>query len=134
MSGKTYDDNNRGVLYEEAEKRSEKSPDFGGDALITPDLAGTTIEMAGWTRMGQRSRLISLKFSLPQNKKLDPMKPGEGRLYPRASKPSEKAADFDGACHIPENLTGKKIRIAAWRDEDGTLSVKVSEKRARTEA
>ena len=67
MSQPQYDDTNRGVVFENAEKRSEKSPDYNGEGLVSAAMVGRVVELAGWMRPGKTKRLISLSFREPYN-------------------------------------------------------------------
>lgn len=126
MSQTPYNDTNRGVVFENAEKRSEKSPDYDGEGFVSATLAGRVIELAGWIRPGRNKRLISLVFREPYNGSKPPkLDLSRGRLEPVHEKRSEKAPDFEGAIHVPAELAEAKFRIACWFNEKGGLDLRV---------
>jgi uncharacterized protein (DUF736 family) len=64
-----YDDTNRGVLFREKTKRSEKSPDYRGKL----DMNGEQFEIVGWIREVKNgkdagSKFLSLKISEPRER------------------------------------------------------------------
>lgn len=61
----TYDNTNRGVLFREQEKKSDKSPDYTGKL----DVDGKEYRLAGWIKDGQRGKFLSLAISEPQGRK-----------------------------------------------------------------
>ena len=76
------DDNLRGVLFREQNKKSEKSPDFTGHLTID----GVRYRFAGWTREGKEGRkFLSLAASLPEEQRQQPsQQPGEPNAYAQA--------------------------------------------------
>ena len=55
----------RGVLFAEREKRSEKAPDYRGKL----NVAGTEYELAGWKNKDKNGNTyLSLKISTPDPK------------------------------------------------------------------
>lgn len=57
-----YDDTNRGVLFRNQQKKSDKSPDFSGKVNVN----GTEYRLAGWfkePRSGNGNKFISLSVS-----------------------------------------------------------------------
>ena len=50
MSDKAYDNNLRGVLFPEKEKRSENSPDYSGSC----EIDGKQYWLDGWKRRSQK--------------------------------------------------------------------------------
>ena len=64
-----------GALFENREKKSEKSPEHQGDFKITPEwlaeinsafAAGfDKVKLAGWVKQGQRGKYISLSIETP---------------------------------------------------------------------
>ena len=57
-----YDDTNRGVLFYELEKKSEKAPDFTG----TVNVNGKEWRLAGWERTSKNGKnFISIAVSEP---------------------------------------------------------------------
>jgi uncharacterized protein (DUF736 family) len=58
-----FDDTNRGVLFQEQEKKSEKAPDYTGKL----DVEGTEYRIAGWQRIGKSGKpFLSLSISIPE--------------------------------------------------------------------
>lgn len=56
-----YDDTNRGVLFREAEKKSDNHPDYTGKV----NVAGQDFRLAGWIKESTRtgSKFLSLAVS-----------------------------------------------------------------------
>ena len=55
-----YDDNMRGVLFYETEKKNDKGPDLTGEVTV----AGTKYRLAGWKRTSRGGRdFLSLSVS-----------------------------------------------------------------------
>jgi len=50
---------NSGILFRQHEKKSEKAPDFVGEA----NADGKEYELAGWIREGQKTKFLSLKLT-----------------------------------------------------------------------
>lgn len=59
-----YDNTNRGVLFREQEKKSDKSPDYTGKV----DVDGKEYRLAGWIKDGKRGKFLSLAVSEPQER------------------------------------------------------------------
>jgi uncharacterized protein (DUF736 family) len=135
MSG--YNNDNRGVLFFEENKRSDRAPDLTGFVEATEDMIGKTVQLAGWDRRGHSGkRFISVQFAAPRSQDtVQDCAPGAGTLLQEHTKTNPKAPDFRGAAHIPANLAGKKIRLAAWKNhEDGSMRLAIEEQRARSAA
>lgn len=128
-----FNDTNRGAVFENAPRRTERSPDFDGEAQITADLSGQPVEVAAWMKEGRSKRFLSLSFKKPFDAaKLPKVEAGRGRLNAVAEKRSEKAPDFEGAVHVPAELAGEKFRIACWKDKSGNLDLRVEAPRPTT--
>lgn len=54
---------NSGILFVEAEKRSDKHPDYKGRALID----GVEYRVSGWKKQGKRGTFLTLAFDVPRN-------------------------------------------------------------------
>ena len=60
---KEYDNEMRGVLFENDKKGNEKAPDMKGDAQIK----GERVQIAGWKRVSKSGRrYMQLVFEEPQ--------------------------------------------------------------------
>jgi hypothetical protein len=59
MAKQEFDDTNRGVLFENTDKKGDKSPDFGGDI----DVNGTKYRLSGWKASTSRGKTIRLAVS-----------------------------------------------------------------------
>lgn len=58
-----YDDTNRGVLFQEQEKKSEKAPDYTGKL----NVEGKEYRIAGWKKLSKNNKpFLSLSISEPQ--------------------------------------------------------------------
>ena len=58
-----FDDTNRGVLFQETEKKSEKAPDYTGKL----NVEGKEYRLAGWKRQSKNGKpFLSLSISEPQ--------------------------------------------------------------------
>lgn len=56
-----YDNTNRGVLFANREKKTEKSPDFSGSL----DVAGVQYNLAAWKKMSKKgTTFLSVSVSL----------------------------------------------------------------------
>ena len=64
---KQYDDTNRGVLFKEQDKQSDKHPDYTGGINVN----GTEYRLAGWIKEGKKGKFLSLAVSSPNGKKKD---------------------------------------------------------------
>ena len=51
-----------GVLFKNTEKKTEKHPDYQGDATIN----GQTYRLAAWIKTGKKGKFMSLAFSVPR--------------------------------------------------------------------
>ena len=60
-----YDNNNTGALFPNKNKKEDKHPDYTGKALITPDMVGKEIQIAGWinTAKSNGEKYLGLVFS-----------------------------------------------------------------------
>ena len=66
------DDNLRGVLFREQNKKSEKSPDFTGHLTIE----GVRYRLAGWTREGRDGKkFLSIAATAPEEQHPQPGRP-----------------------------------------------------------
>ena len=54
-----YDNTNRGVLFKNDEKKSEKHPDYSG----TINVDGVDLKLAGWIKQGKKGKFLSLAVS-----------------------------------------------------------------------
>lgn len=60
-----YDNTNRGVLFQEQDKKTDKSPDYTGKL----DVNGKEYRLAGWKQLGKSGKpFLSLIISEPQKK------------------------------------------------------------------
>lgn len=50
---------NSGAIFRNAEKKSERSPDYGGKAVI----GGVEYRISGWIKQNPRGNFLSLAFS-----------------------------------------------------------------------
>ena len=57
-----YDDTNRGVLFKNTDKKTDKHPDYTGKI----DVEGKPYRLAAWIKDGQRGKFMSLSLSEPQ--------------------------------------------------------------------
>ena len=66
----------KGVLFQNTDRKHEKSPDWKGTILLSEDYkAGQTLKIAGWTKNTPKGQLISLSE--------DNWKPQNNQQYPR---------------------------------------------------
>ena len=70
----SYDNNNRGVLFKNKRKEKENQPDYQGNILITPDMAGRELNLAAWikTPKGGGDKFMSLSVSEKREQKREP--------------------------------------------------------------
>lgn len=60
-----YDDTNRGRLFKNDKKETEKHPDYRGEI----NVEGKTLELAAWLKVSQKgTKYMSLKVSEPREK------------------------------------------------------------------
>ena len=60
-----FDNTNRGVLFQEQDKKTDKSPDYIGSL----DVNGKEYRLAGWKRLSKSGKpFLSLSISEPQKK------------------------------------------------------------------
>lgn len=71
---------NSGAIFRNAEKKSERSPDYGGKAVI----GGVEYRISGWIKQNPRGNFLSLAFS-----EID------AAQAPAPRKPQPPAADDD---------------------------------------
>jgi len=76
-----FDNTNRGILFRQTEKKSEKAPDYKGKVNVD----GRDLELAGWIREGKSGKFLSLKVS-------EPFKKGE-KAEKAPAKPAQSFAD-----------------------------------------
>ncbi len=63
MAEKTYDDTNRGVLFKQTDKASDKAPDFSGKF----NFDGKEVELVGWAGVSSNGcKYIQLRKAKPQ--------------------------------------------------------------------
>lgn len=55
---------NSGVLFRNDDKKSEKSPDYTGTAMID----GVEKRLAAWIKEGRKGKFMSLSFSEPKER------------------------------------------------------------------
>jgi hypothetical protein len=55
---------NSGVLFRNDDKKSEKSPDYTGSAMID----GVEKRLAAWIKEGRKGKFMSLSFSEPKER------------------------------------------------------------------
>lgn len=55
---------NSGVLFRNDDKKSDKSPDYTGSAMID----GVEKRLAAWIKDGRKGKFMSLSFSEPKEK------------------------------------------------------------------
>lgn len=78
-----------GVLFKNKYKQDgDKKPDWKGSGL---DLQGNKIELAGWIKQGKGGEFISLKLSVPMERK-DPPPEKTDDWRPEGLKPVETPA------------------------------------------
>lgn len=58
-----YDNEMRGVLFKQREKKSERSPDYTGNVTI----GGVEYRLSGWARQGRSGTFLSLAVSKSEN-------------------------------------------------------------------
>lgn len=55
---------NSGVLFHQKEKKSEKAPDYSGEAMVN----GEKMKIAGWRKTSSKGTVyLSLSFQSPEN-------------------------------------------------------------------
>ena len=59
-----FDDTNRGILFREKQKKSDKAPDYTGKI----DVEGKPYRMAAWIREGKQGKFFSLAISEPEKR------------------------------------------------------------------
>jgi uncharacterized protein (DUF736 family) len=59
---KQYDNTNRGVLFKNDRKETDKHPDYTGKI----DVNGTEFKLAAWIKEGKKGKFMSLAISTPQ--------------------------------------------------------------------
>ena len=71
----TYDNTNRGVLFKEKEKKSDKHPDYKGKL----DIDGVTRYLSGWIKQDKNGNsFLSLSLSAPKDEDVKPAETGGG--------------------------------------------------------
>lgn len=61
---------NTGVLFPNKNKTEDKHPNYTGKILITPDMAGKVIQLAGWintAKSGEKYMGLTAKEFQPKN-------------------------------------------------------------------
>lgn len=92
-----YDNTNRGVLFHESAKESEKHPDYTGSINVD----GKELRLAGWEKTGKSGvPFLSLSVSEPRDKKpgYDSFKQAGSQLK---DKPLEDITDEVDLSEIP---------------------------------
>lgn len=64
MADKQYDDTNRGVLFKNHKKESEKHPDYTGKVNVD----GTDYRLSAWIKEGKAGKFMSLSVSTKEPK------------------------------------------------------------------
>lgn len=86
-----YDNTNRGVLFTNDRKESDKHPDWKGRL----NIAGVDHWVDGWIKQGARGEFISLSLGKPCDKQGD-AKPA-AKPAPAKPVPPAQASGFDDA-------------------------------------
>lgn len=60
----TQQRDNSGILFRNLDKRSDKSPDYTGSAMID----GQEKRLSAWIKEGRRGKFMSLSFSEPKER------------------------------------------------------------------
>jgi uncharacterized protein (DUF736 family) len=62
-----YDDTNKGVLFQNSDKKTDKHPDYTGKLNVN----GVEFRLAGWKRLSKNGKpFLSLAVSEPQDKEV----------------------------------------------------------------
>lgn len=103
-----YDDELKGVLFPEKEKKNEKGPDVTGNVTV----GGVKYRAAGWKRNSKAGEpFYSLTFEEGDNKATRDSKELTGVLFPVKEKKNEKGPDVTGSALIG----GTEYRLAGWK-------------------
>lgn len=82
-----FDDNMRGVLFREEEKRSDKAPDYKGNVTIN----GVKFQLAGWVKESRAGKkFLSIK-----------VEDGDGQRRPAQRQESRRQSSFDDDDSVP---------------------------------
>ncbi len=73
-----YDNTNRGVLFKNDKKETDKHPDYTGKL----DVGGKEYKLAAWIKTGRNGKFMSLSISEPQEQQ-------------RSTRPSNRIDDAD---------------------------------------
>lgn len=73
-----YDDSNRGVLFKNDRKESDKHPDYKGSINVN----GEEYWLSAWIKEGKSGKFMSLSVSAKESK-------------PKAKQSAKQTADFD---------------------------------------
>lgn len=86
-----FDDTNKGVLFQEQEKKSEKAPDYTGKL----NVEGKEFRIAGWKRLSKNGKpFLSLSVSEPQQQGYNRAKQVADGLRPEETKEDDGIVDL----------------------------------------
>ena len=88
-----YDNTNRGVLFRENEKKSDKAPDYKGKL----NVEGKEYELAGWIRVSKAgNKFLSVSVSEPwQGGKAADKPTTDSQRSQRSQRAQQPPGDFD---------------------------------------
>jgi hypothetical protein len=118
MADQQYDNEMRGVLFKQREKKSDRSPDYTGEVQID----GVKYRLSGWAKQGRSGTFLSLAVS-----KSDTQPTGASRQSSSdgflddgigTPKPAERAPAQSGKMSPEEIMAmGKKPPQDQWDDD-----------------
>lgn len=86
-----YDNTNKGVLFQNERKQSEKSPDYTG----TINVNGKELRIAGWKRLSKNNKpFLSLSISEQQPKQSQNTQTTQQQI-PQTQAPQEEVVNVD---------------------------------------